>query len=60
MLENDRESNMHLGELQETISRLQRGDVAAQDNYDSYVRQEANIVALIRTEAKAESDLLRF
>ena len=57
--DNDKESNMHLGELQETISQLRRGDVTALDNHNSYMRQEATTIALIKTEAKAETDLLR-
>ena len=33
MSDNDRESNIHLGELQETNSQLRRGDVNALDNH---------------------------
>jgi hypothetical protein len=35
MSDNDKESNMYLGELQETISQLRRGDVTALDNHNS-------------------------
>ena len=51
--DNNRESSMHLGKLQETISTVRRGGATAQDNNKSCVRQEANTIALIRTEAKA-------
>ena len=51
--DNNKEHSIHLGELQETISTVRRGDATAQDNYKSYIRQEANTIALIRTEARA-------
>ena len=56
--DNERDSALHDGKLQEEITGLRRCDERAHITFVSYVQQEASTIRLFKTEATVEADLL--